>query len=116
MVKLEKSGVIMVVAETMAKMFEDMGYARGTDVEPVTPTISIPNTPVASKEVKNHEETENENRIEDRTENEKKYSRSEITRMSTADLKTTAKSIGLEVTDESTGKALKEAILKKLGL
>ena len=44
------------------------------------------------------------------------YSRSDITRMSTADLKTLAASIGIEVTDESTGKALKEAILSKLGL
>ena len=47
---------------------------------------------------------------------EPKYSRSEIMRMSTADLKTVATSIGIEVTDESTGKALKEEILAKLGL
>lgn len=47
---------------------------------------------------------------------EPKYSRSEIMRMSTADLKETATSIGIEVTEESTGKALKEEILAKLGL
>lgn len=45
-----------------------------------------------------------------------KYSRSEIQRMSTADLKKTAISIGIEVTEESTGKALKEQICEKLGL
>ena len=47
---------------------------------------------------------------------EKEYSRSEIMRMSTADLKETATSIGIEVTEESTGKALKEEIIAKLGL
>ena len=47
---------------------------------------------------------------------EKQHSRSEISRMSTADLKETATSIGIEVTEESTGKALKEEILAKLGL
>ena len=36
--------------------------------------------------------------------------------MSVADLKELAKSLGLEVTEESTGKALKEQILEKLGL
>ena len=36
--------------------------------------------------------------------------------MSTADLKEVAKSLGLEVTEESTGKALKEEIIAKLGL
>jgi hypothetical protein len=46
----------------------------------------------------------------------KQYSRSEIARMSTADLKEVASSLGLEVTEESTGKVLKEQILEKLAL
>lgn len=49
-------------------------------------------------------------------ENKTQYSRSEIARMSTADLKEVATSLGLEVTEESTGKMLKEQILEKLGL
>ena len=49
-------------------------------------------------------------------ENACQYQRSEITRMSTADLKEVAKSLGLEVTEESTGKMLKEQIVEKLGL
>mgnify|MGYP004647608353 FL=1 len=49
-------------------------------------------------------------------ENKTQYSRSEIARMSTADLKEVAISLGLEVTEESTGKVLKEQILEKLGL
>lgn len=49
-------------------------------------------------------------------ENACQYQRSEIARMSTADLKEVAKSLGLEVTEESTGKALKEEIIVKLGL
>ena len=47
---------------------------------------------------------------------EKQYSKSEISRMSTADLKTLAPKIGIEVTDESTGAKLKEEIIAKLGL
>ena len=46
----------------------------------------------------------------------KQYQRSEITRMSTSDLKEVAKTLGLEVTEESTGKVLKEQIIEKLGL
>ena len=47
---------------------------------------------------------------------EKQYSRSEISRMSTADLKALAPTLGIEVTDESTGAKLKEEIIAKLGL
>ena len=47
---------------------------------------------------------------------EKQYSRSEISRMSTADLKTLAPILGIEVTEESTGAKLKEEIIEKLGL
>lgn len=88
MVKLEKDGVIMVVSEDMATLFKKEGYM----------------------ETKNHDEVEKEK------EDQKQYSRPEIMRMSTADLKETATSIGIEVTEESTGKALKEEILAKLGL
>lgn len=49
-------------------------------------------------------------------EENKQYSRSEIARMNTADLKELGKSLGLEVTEESTGKMLKEQIIEKLGL
>ena len=47
---------------------------------------------------------------------EKKYSKSDISRMSTADLKTLAPTLGIEVTEESTGAKLKEEIIAKLGL
>ena len=47
---------------------------------------------------------------------EKQYSRSEISRMSTADLKALAPTLGIEVTEESTGAKLKEEIIAKLGL
>lgn len=46
----------------------------------------------------------------------KTYSKSEISRMSTADLKTLAPTLGIEVTEESTGAKLKEEIIAKLGL
>ena len=48
--------------------------------------------------------------------NEKQYSKSDILRMSTADLKTLAPKLGIEVTEESTGAKLKEEIIAKLGL
>lgn len=47
---------------------------------------------------------------------ENKYSKSDISRMSTADLKTLAPTLGIEVTEESTGAKLKEEIIEKLGL
>lgn len=47
---------------------------------------------------------------------EKQYSKSEIQRMSTADLKTLAPTLGIEVTEESTGAKLKEEIIARLGL
>ena len=46
----------------------------------------------------------------------KQYSKSDISRMSTADLKTLAPTLGIEVTEESTGAKLKEEIIAKLGL
>ena len=47
---------------------------------------------------------------------EKQYTKSDITHMSTADLKTLAPTLGIEVTEESTGAKLKEEIIEKLGL
>lgn len=47
---------------------------------------------------------------------EKQYSKSDISRMSTADLKQLAPTLGIEVTEESTGAKLKEEIIAKLGL
>ena len=54
--------------------------------------------------------------VEDKADEKRTYTRSEITLMKTADLKELAISLGLEVTDETTGKALKEALYKELGL
>ena len=47
---------------------------------------------------------------------EKQYTKSDISRMSTADLKMLAPTLGIEVTEESTGAKLKEEIIEKLGL
>ena len=57
----------------------------------------------------NHEDADAENA-------EKQYTKSDITHMSTADLKTLAPTLGIEVTEESTGAKLKEEIIAKLGL
>lgn len=55
-------------------------------------------------------------KIENPTISEKQYSKSEIQRMSTAELKALAPTFGIEVTEESTGARLKEEIIAKLGL
>ena len=57
----------------------------------------------------NHEDADAENA-------EKQYTKSDITHMSTADLKTLAPTLGIEVAEESTGAKLKEEIIAKLGL
>lgn len=44
------------------------------------------------------------------------YTKSGISRMSTADLKALAPTLGITVTEESTGARLKEEIIVKLGL
>lgn len=46
----------------------------------------------------------------------KEYTKSEISRMKTDDLKALAPTLGIEVTEESTGAKLKEEIIVKLGL
>lgn len=108
MVCYEKDGVTMIVNESMGRIFESCGYQKVENSAAAPLSAEIPNTdPVLAD---NPEDTES------KEEKQKKYSRSEITRMSTADLKELAKSLGMEVTEESTGKALKEQILEKLGL
>ena len=59
---------------------------------------------------------EDDNTTQTHKKEEKQYSRSEISRMSSADLKALAPTLGIEVTDESTGAKLKEGIIAKLGL
>lgn len=80
----------------MARVMESCGYRKVVEQS----TAPVPEQPV--------EETPKEEN--------KQYSRSEIARMNTADLKELGKSLGLEVTEESTGKMLKEQIIEKLGL
>ena len=72
-----------------------------------------------SDEVKtdNTEGSDTDNTEDTDTDNTtKQYSKSDITHMSTADLKTLAPTLGIEVTEESTGAKLKEEIIAKLGL
>nr|DAI01466.1 MAG TPA: Rho termination factor, N-terminal domain [Caudoviricetes sp.] len=80
----------------MARVMESCEYRKVVEQS----TAPVPEQPV--------EETPKEEN--------KQYSRSEIARMNTADLKELGKSLGLEVTEESTGKMLKEQIIEKLGL
>lgn len=96
MVCYERDGVTMVVHESMARVMESCGYRNAVE----KPTAPVPEQPA----------------VEPPKEENKQYSRSEITRMSTSDLKELVVSLGLEVTEESTGKVLKEQILEKLGL
>ena len=96
MVCYEKDDVTMVVHENMARVMESCGYRKVVE-QSITP---VPEQPV----------------VEPQKEENKQYSRSEINKMSTADLKEVAISLGLEVTEESTGKVLKEQILEKLSL
>lgn len=96
MVCYERDGVTMVVHESMARVMESCGYRKAVE----KPTAPVPEQPA----------------VEPPKEENKQYSRSEIARMNTADLKELGKSLGLEVTEESTGKMLKEKIIEKLGL
>lgn len=107
MVCYEKDGVTMIVNESMGMIFESCGYQKVENSSAAPLSAEIPNN--VPEPTDNPVETENK-------EDQRKYSRSEITRMSVADLKKLAKNLGIEVTEESTGKALKEQILEKLGL
>ena len=108
MVCYEKDGVTMIVNESMGRIFESCGYQKVENSAAAPLSAEIPETDSVP--------ADNPEDIENKEEGQKKYSRSEITRMSTADLKELAKSLGMEVTEESTGKMLKEQILEKLGL
>lgn len=107
MVCYEKDGVTMIVNESMGRIFESCGYQKVENSSAAPLSAEIPNN--VPEPTDNPVETEIK-------EDQRKYSRSEITRMSAADLKKLAKNLGIEVTEESTGKALKEQILEKLGL
>lgn len=107
MVCYEKDGVTMIVNESMGRIFESCGYQKVENSSAAPLSAEIPNN--VPEPTDNPVETENK-------EDQRKYSRSGITRMSVADLKKLAKNLGIEVTEESTGKALKEQILEKLGL
>lgn len=109
MICYERDGVQMIVNESMARVMESCGYKRA--VEKAAPS---------SVQISELEQTIETNLSdadmgEPKT-GQKQYQRSEITRMSTSDLKEVAKTLGLEVTEESTGKMLKEQIIEKLGL
>lgn len=107
MVCYEKDGVTMIVNESLGRIFESCGYQKVENSSAAPLSAEIPNN--VPEPTDNPVETEIK-------EDQRKYSRSEITRMSAADLKKLAKNLGIEVTEESTGKALKEQILEKLGL
>lgn len=109
MICYEKDGVQMIVNENMARVMESCGYKRA--VEKAAPSSAKIPEPVQAIETNPSDADAGEPKTE-----QKQYQRSEITRMSTADLKELGKSLGLEVTEESTGKMLKEQIIEKLGL
>jgi hypothetical protein len=111
MICYEKDGVQMIVNESMARVMESCGYKRA--VEKAAPSsVQIPTSEPLQAIKTNPSDTDTS---EPKTE-QKQYQRSEILRMSTADLKDVAVSIGIEVTEGSTGKMLKEQIVEKLGL
>lgn len=71
----------------------------------------------AKEVVKDPDEAGTENQEDTDVENtEKQYTKSGISRMNAADLKALAPTLGIEVTEESTGAKLKEEIIAKLGL
>ena len=108
MVCYEKDGVTMIVNESMGRIFESCGYQKveNSSAAPLSAEI-LNNVP---------EPADNPVETENKEEDQRKYSRSEIIIMNTANLKELAKSLGMEVTEKSTGKVLKEQILEKLGL
>ena len=108
MVCYEKDGVTMIVNESMGRIFESCGYQKVKNSSVASLSAEIPNNVP--------EPTDNPVETESKKEDQGKYSRSEITRMSAADLKKLAETLGIEMTEKSTGKALKEQILEKLGL
>ena len=99
----------MIVNENMVRVMESCGYKRVVE-KTVHSSVQIPE-PVQIIETN----PSDANMGEPKT-GQKQYQKSEITRMSTSDLKEVAKTLGLEVTEESTGKMLKEQIIERLGL
>ena len=109
MICYEKDGVQMIVNENMVRVMESCGYKRV--VEKTAPSSAQIPEPVQIIETNPSGADMGKPKT-----GQKQYQRSEITRMSTSDLKEVAKTLGFEVTDESTGKMLKEQIIEKLGL
>ena len=98
MVRLIKDGVIMDVDKFSASIFKEAGYEEIGNKIPFSNPDNEKNT--------THEEAKEE----------KVYSKTDISRMSVAELKTYAPTIGIGVDEESTGASLKKDIIEKLGL
>ena len=109
MTEVVKDGVKMAVQDgNQLAAFLNSGWAViGSELSQVTNKANAEVTERAAKETSGSVATED---------SEKKYTKSEIQRMSTADLKALAPTLGIEVTEESTGAKLKEEIIAKLGL
>lgn len=82
-------------------------YPAGADVPVVEDAAENADTGAAEK---------NEEAAGQEHKGNNKYNKSDISRMNVEELKKFAAELGLEVTEESTGKALKEQIIAKLGL
>ena len=109
MTEVVKDGVKMAVQDAnQLDAFLNNGWAMiGSELSQVANKANAEVTERAAKETSGTVTTEY---------SEKKYTKSEIQRMSTADLKALAPNLGIEVTEESTGAKLKEEIIAKLDL
>lgn len=96
-------------------------YKRNTEkavkktAETVSEDVEVKNDGEDYTAVETGEENATEQAIAEE-ELRKQYTKSGISRMSTADLKALAPTLGIMVTEESTGAKLKEEIIAKLGL
>ena len=70
--------------------------------------------PVGDKPVDNKKKSDEV--VEEKSTSEDKFTKSEITRMSTADLKEVAKLNGIENAEDMTGAKLKEVLIEKFEL
>jgi len=102
MVCFEKDGMNFTVDENAATSYERNGWAR-------VPIGGVPS--VTSKMNIGKKETVKEEFTE-----EKKYTKTEINRMKTEELKKLAESLEIKVTEESTGEKLKSEIISELKL
>lgn len=109
MTEVVKDGVKMAVQDGnhLAAFLNNGWVMVGSELSQVANKANAEVTERAAKETSGSVATED---------SEKKYTKSEIQRMSTADLKALAPTLGIEVTEESTGAKLKEEIIAKLGL